>query len=55
VFAIGLCTNAAGFVAARLFIGFSLATFVACQYWVTSMFTTKAGGLPGLPGSFQNH
>ncbi|GBF96772.1 nitrate transporter [Raphidocelis subcapitata] len=44
VYCIALCTNAAGFIVSRLFIGFSLATFVACQYWCTSMFTTKLVG-----------
>jgi NNP family nitrate/nitrite transporter-like MFS transporter len=33
VFLIGLSTNALGFVLSRLFIGFSLAIFVACQFW----------------------
>lgn len=44
VYCIGLCTNAAGFIISRLFIGFSLATFVACQFWCTSMFNTKVVG-----------
>jgi NNP family nitrate/nitrite transporter-like MFS transporter len=44
VFCIGLSTNAAGFIVSRLFIGFSLACFVACQFWCTSMFTTRIVG-----------
>lgn len=44
MYCIGLCTNAAGFIVSRLFIGFSLATFVACQFWCTSMFNTKVVG-----------
>jgi nitrate/nitrite transporter NarK len=44
VYCIGLSTNAAGFIISRLFIGFSLATFVACQFWCTSMFNTKVVG-----------
>jgi len=44
VFCIGLSMNAAGFIVSRLFIGFSLATFVACQFWCTSMFTTRIVG-----------
>lgn len=44
MYCIGLCTNAAGFIISRLFIGFSLATFVACQFWCTSMFNTKVVG-----------
>jgi nitrate/nitrite transporter NarK len=44
VYCIALCSNAAGFIISRLFIGFSLATFVACQFWCTSMFNTKVVG-----------
>ncbi|KAI8469948.1 MAG: high affinity nitrate transporter [Monoraphidium minutum] len=44
VFCIALSTNAAGFIVSRLFIGFSLATFVACQFWCTSMFNTRLVG-----------
>jgi nitrate/nitrite transporter NarK len=44
VYCIALCSNAAGFIVSRLFIGFSLATFVACQFWCTSMFNTKVVG-----------
>lgn len=44
VYCIGMCSNAAGFIISRLFIGFSLATFVACQFWCTSMFNTKVVG-----------
>lgn len=44
VYCIGLCTTATGFIISRLFIGFSLATFVACQFWCTSMFNTKVVG-----------
>jgi NNP family nitrate/nitrite transporter-like MFS transporter len=36
--------GAAGFIVLRLFIGFSLAAFVCCQFWVTSMFNTKIVG-----------
>jgi NNP family nitrate/nitrite transporter-like MFS transporter len=44
VYCIGMSTSAAGFIVSRLFIGFSLATFVACQFWCTSMFNTKVVG-----------
>jgi len=44
VYCMGLSTSAAGFIISRLFIGFSLATFVACQFWCTSMFNTKIVG-----------
>jgi NNP family nitrate/nitrite transporter-like MFS transporter len=37
-------TGAAGFIVLRLFIGFSLAAFVCCQFWCTSMFNTKIVG-----------
>lgn len=36
--------DAAGFLAARLFIGFSMAEFVACQFWCSVMFTPRWGG-----------
>lgn len=44
VYCIALCTSAAGFIVSRLLIGFSLAVFVACQFWCTSMFTTRLVG-----------
>jgi MFS transporter, NNP family, nitrate/nitrite transporter len=44
VYCIGLSTGPAGFIASRLFIGFSLASFVACQFWCTSMFNTRIVG-----------
>lgn len=36
--------DAAGYLAARLFIGCSLAAFVSCQYWCSVMFTSRWGG-----------
>jgi hypothetical protein len=44
VFMIGLSTNTLGFILSRLFIGFSRAVFVACQFWCTSMFNGKVVG-----------
>lgn len=32
-FSMALVTNSTGFIIVRKFIGFSLATFVACQFW----------------------
>ncbi len=37
-------TDAAGFIVVRMCIGFSLATFVACQFWSTVMFNVKVVG-----------
>ena len=36
--------NAGGYLAARLFIGFSLASFVACQFWCSVLFNPRCGG-----------
>ena len=38
-------TNASGFIVCRLFIGCSLASFVACQVWCTQQFSKKIVGL----------
>lgn len=45
VFYMGTVTTATGFILCRFFIGFSLATFVTCQFWVSSMFTARIVGL----------
>lgn len=44
VFCMSLITDATGFIVVRLMIGFSLASFVACQFWCGSMFNTKVVG-----------
>lgn len=41
VFGMTLITNGAEFVICRFLIGFSIATFVACQYWSSVMFNVK--------------
>ena len=40
----GLVENAEGLYIARAFIGISGASFVACQYWTSSMFTREVAG-----------
>merc|ERR1712087_91630 len=37
-------TNATGFIICRCVIGFSLATFVACQVWCSQMFAKSVVG-----------
>jgi len=44
IYCMSLVSGGAGFIIARLFIGFSLAGFVCCQFWCTSMFNTKVVG-----------
>ena len=44
VFSMALVANASGFLMCRFFIGFSLATFVSCEYWVSSMFSSRIVG-----------
>lgn len=43
-FGMALVGDAGGYLAARLFIGFSLASFVACQFWCSVMFTPRIVG-----------
>ena len=42
---LGLTTNGANFLVARMFIGITLATFVTCQYWNSIMFNNRIVGL----------
>ncbi|XP_057813376.2 high-affinity nitrate transporter 2.1 [Cryptomeria japonica] len=44
VFAAATTSSAQGFILIRFFIGFSLGTFVSCQFWMSSMFNTKIVG-----------
>ena len=45
VFAMATVTSPIGFLLCRFFIGFGLATFVACQFWSSVMFTPKIVGI----------
>ena len=44
-FAMALVTGFEGFLICRLGIGLGLATFVACQFWMSCMFNNKCVGL----------
>jgi len=44
-FCMSFVTTAAGFIICRMGIGLGLATFVACQFWMSCMFNGKCVGI----------
>eukprot|EP00210_Caulerpa_lentillifera_P009502 g9062.t1 len=51
VFGMSLVNSAGAFTLCRFLIGFSLATFVACQFWSSVMFNVKIVGIANATGA----
>lgn len=55
VFFTALANSPTSFLLLRFFTGFSIATFVSTQFWMSSMFSTQVvGGANGLAGGWGN-